>query len=137
MIPSPDDTWDPAPAQNGSLAGKYSSNGIGEVDAERGYWKRLETVEVGLISEKEGWFLQKYKIKSDVSRARCRRPGRWLKSCGHQKRTAEPVSRRYSDFVWLLDCLVKRYVCVVSDSDVDLTSRVSPSVCSHRYLPNG
>ena len=26
-----------------------------------------------------------------------------------QKRSGEPVSRRYSDFVWLLDCLVKRY----------------------------
>jgi hypothetical protein len=27
-----------------------------------------------------------------------------------QKRSGEVVSRRYSDFVWLLDCLSKRYV---------------------------
>jgi hypothetical protein len=35
--------------------------------SERGYWKRLETVEVGLLAEREGWFLQKYKVESDVS----------------------------------------------------------------------
>lgn len=36
-------------------------------DAERGYWKRLEKVDVELIKEKEGWFLQKYQVTSDVS----------------------------------------------------------------------
>jgi len=35
--------------------------------SERGYWKRLESVEVGLLAEREGWFLQKYKVESDVS----------------------------------------------------------------------
>lgn len=40
--------------------------GAFNVGAERGYWKRLEHVEVGLITEKEGWFLQKYKVESDV-----------------------------------------------------------------------
>jgi sorting nexin-8 len=39
----------------------------GDVEAERGYWKRVEKVEVSLIPEKEGWFLQKYRIESDVS----------------------------------------------------------------------
>lgn len=27
-----------------------------------------------------------------------------------QKRGGETVSRRYSDFVWLLDCILRRYV---------------------------
>lgn len=38
-----------------------------EAEAERGYWKRMERVDVELIKEKEGWFLQKYKLTSDVS----------------------------------------------------------------------
>ena len=78
MAPSLDDTWDPAPVQNGSETGKYSSNGSEEVDMERGYWKKLETVEVGLITEKEGWFLQKYKIESDVSQLDLGVLGQWL-----------------------------------------------------------
>lgn len=41
--------------------------GAFSVGTERGYWKRLEHVEVGLITEKEGWFLQKYRVESDVS----------------------------------------------------------------------
>ena len=41
--------------------------GAFSVGTERGYWKRLEHVEVGLITEKEGWFLQKYSVESDVS----------------------------------------------------------------------
>jgi len=49
------------------VAAGYSLNGVEEPEAERGYWKRLEIVEVSLISEKEGWFLQKYKVESDVS----------------------------------------------------------------------
>lgn len=38
-----------------------------EAEAERGYWKRLEKVDVELIKEREGWFLQKYKVTSDAS----------------------------------------------------------------------
>ena len=38
-----------------------------ETEAEKGYWKRMETVDVVLITEREGWFLQKYKVESDVS----------------------------------------------------------------------
>ena len=93
--------WDTAPRQNGGIqtfeTPESPVNGTGsigessrEAEAERGYWKRLENVEVSLIAEKEGWFLQKYRVESD-------------------KRTAGAVSRRYSDFVWLLDALVKRY----------------------------
>jgi hypothetical protein len=33
-----------------------------------------------------------------------------MTSAESQKRSGEAVSRRYSDFVWLLDCLSKRYV---------------------------
>lgn len=38
-----------------------------DLEAERGYWKKLEKVEVSLVSQKEGWFLQKYTVESDVS----------------------------------------------------------------------
>lgn len=33
----------------------------------KGWWKELETVQVSLLPDKEGWFLQKYKVESDVS----------------------------------------------------------------------
>ncbi|KAK6904423.1 hypothetical protein I203_105236 [Kwoniella mangroviensis CBS 8507] len=103
--------WDTTPRTNGlsdhhiSVGGGsgnqhassgYSANGSafrsdGVLDeSQLGYWKDLEQVEVALIPEKEGWFLQKYRVESD-------------------KRSSGPVSRRYSDFVWLLDCLIKRY----------------------------
>ncbi|OCF31380.1 sorting nexin MVP1 [Kwoniella heveanensis BCC8398] len=96
--------WDTTPRTNGfsepsndvHVSSGYSANGSafrsdGILDeSQQGYWKRLETVEVVLIAEKEGWFLQKYKVESD-------------------KRASGSVSRRYSDFVWLLDCLIKRY----------------------------
>ncbi|ORY26233.1 hypothetical protein BCR39DRAFT_470616 [Naematelia encephala] len=88
--------WDTAPRLNGNGNGTsnhYSQPGMASADesiAEKGYWKKLEKVEVSLIPEKEGWFLQKYQIESD-------------------KRNAGALSRRYTDFVWLLDILVKRY----------------------------
>ncbi|WRT68941.1 uncharacterized protein IL334_005923 [Kwoniella shivajii] len=103
--------WDTAPRENGfqipasdtlpgpgqgHISSGYSGNGSafrsdGIVDeSQLGYWKKLETVDVTLIPEKEGWFLQKYRVESD-------------------KRSSGAVSRRYSDFVWLLDCLIKRY----------------------------
>ena len=40
------------------------------MEAEREYWKKVEKIEVGLITEKQGWFLQKYRIESDVSHLR-------------------------------------------------------------------
>jgi sorting nexin-8 len=78
--------WDTAPRQHNPLP-SYSTNevngsalngpasGNAEVDVdenadaerERGYWKRLEAVDVTLVTEKEGWFLQKYRVESDVS----------------------------------------------------------------------
>ncbi|KAK1922470.1 hypothetical protein DB88DRAFT_495217 [Papiliotrema laurentii] len=96
--------WDTAPRANGHSSGPEHAagnsnltdvfsggqSGAFDVEAERGYWKKLETVEVSLAPHKEGWFLQKYIVESD-------------------KRTGGAVSRRYSDFVWLLDCLTKRY----------------------------
>jgi hypothetical protein len=38
-----------------------------DIEAQKGYWKTLEHVEVGLVQQKEGWFLQKYHVESDVS----------------------------------------------------------------------
>lgn len=35
--------------------------------SENGWWKDKERIVVTLIPEKEGWFLQKYRIESDVS----------------------------------------------------------------------
>lgn len=36
---------------------------------ENGWWKDKERIVVTLLPEKEGWFLQKYRIESDVSLA--------------------------------------------------------------------
>ncbi|GMK56225.1 hypothetical protein CspeluHIS016_0300650 [Cutaneotrichosporon spelunceum] len=69
---------------NGALNG-----GNPDAEAERGYWRRLEKVTVELCPQKEGWFLQKYRVSSD------RRP--------------DTLSRRYSDFVWLHYTLLHRY----------------------------
>lgn len=64
--------WDTLPPQNGhlSIGGPTSrsdepSSSLGS-EAERGYWKRLEHVDVSLVTEREGWFLQKYRVESDV-----------------------------------------------------------------------
>ena len=69
--------WDTAPRTNGNHYIEPSDMttttngderpGAFSVGTERGYWKRLETVEVNLLAEREGWFLQKYKVESDVS----------------------------------------------------------------------
>jgi sorting nexin-8 len=75
--------WDTAPRQNGNAhsyldAGPNGApsgfsdidqpggNGALDVEGERGYWKKLEKVEVSLVPQKEGWFLQKYTVTSDV-----------------------------------------------------------------------
>lgn len=65
------------------------NGGNPEAEAERGYWRRLETVQVELIPQKEGWFLQKYRITSN--------------------KRSETITRRYSDFGWLHTTLVQRY----------------------------
>ena len=38
-----------------------------QIESSRGWWKEIETVQVTMMSEKEGWFLQKYRLESDVS----------------------------------------------------------------------
>lgn len=81
----------------------------------KGWWKELETVQVSLLPDKEGWFLQKYKVESDVSIPLLYQNTRITEGLmdpfGHlKKRTGGSVHRRYSDFVWLLDCLSHRYV---------------------------
>lgn len=85
--------WDTSPRTNGTprmenLASPYGighdtdrqtgSMGEDELDgmnpaaqAEKGYWKRLERVDVRLVEQKEGWFLQKYHVESDVSVVLC------------------------------------------------------------------
>ena len=63
--------------------------GRGKINSSRGV---EETVTVALLPEKEGMFMfqhRNYEVKS--------------------ARRASTVIRRYSDFVWLLDCLHKRY----------------------------
>lgn len=64
--------WDTAPRPNGHYFeptghSATGSSGAPDVDAERGYWKKLETVNVTLVPEKEGWFLTKYRVETDVS----------------------------------------------------------------------
>jgi hypothetical protein len=52
-----------------------------------------------------------------------------------QKRGAGAVSRRYSDFVWLLDCLIKRYVGPSSPKRREQQLTPSHSVYSQLYRP--
>lgn len=75
--------WDTNPKSNGTANGNTAHfpeasdmstttngddrPGAFSVGSEKGYWRRLESVSVSLMSEREGWFLQKYKIESDVS----------------------------------------------------------------------
>ena len=71
--------WDTAPRVNGAADRDYMTGAPAtsdfadgpapafDVEAERGYWKKLEKVDVSLVSQKEGWFLQKYTVESDVS----------------------------------------------------------------------
>ena len=64
------------------------------MEAERGYWKKLETVEVSLAPHKEGWFLQKYIVESDASSMS------WLK---HTRLTnRKELAERYLDATRIL-----------------------------------
>jgi len=98
QLPSTFSPWDTAPryavpgsdANGVPVSGAPFTGGNPEAEAERGFWRRLETVEVTLIPEKESWFLRKYRVTSN--------------------RRVEALSRRYSDFVWLHHTLVARYV---------------------------
>jgi sorting nexin-8 len=37
------------------------------VESRKGWWKDLESIDVTIMAEKEGWFLQKYRVESNVS----------------------------------------------------------------------
>ncbi len=52
----------PSPTTSGYAA---ASRGSGS-GAKPGWWKDIESVEVALIPEKEGWFLTKYRVESNV-----------------------------------------------------------------------
>lgn len=91
MPPNPPSTyspWDTTPYPESNSA-QTLNGGNPDAEAERGYWRRLETVEVDRVQQKEGWFVQKYHIVSD--------------------KRSEPMSRRYSDFGWLNHTLLQRY----------------------------
>ena len=90
--------------QSGLGGGGFGSSGDGQGNNAGGSLGRSlgggrtinrgieETVTVTLLPEKEGMFMfqhHNYEVKS--------------------ARRASTVIRRYSDFVWLLDCLHKRY----------------------------
>lgn len=91
--------WDTAPRYTVPAAQTYmeqngtQNGGNPDAEAERGYWRRLENITIELVPQKEGWFLQKYRLSSD------KRP--------------DTLSRRYSDFVWLHSTLLQRYVSVI------------------------
>lgn len=111
-LPKPDSGW----SGTGADGRNGTSNGSGwnpEAEAEQGFYNRLETVDVSLIPEREGWFLQKYRVESN--------------------KRGDVLTRRYSDFVWLYTTLLKRYVSC-SSPDVKLTS--SPSVFSQLSRQN-
>lgn len=87
-LPKPDSGWSRTPdTRNGNSNG---SSWNPEAEAEQGFYNRMETVDVSLIPEREGWFLQKYRVESN--------------------KRGDVLTRRYSDFVWLYTTLLKRYV---------------------------
>lgn len=121
QIPSGISPWDTAPRYaipptdaNGASATAPLNGGNPEAEAERGYWRRLETVEVSLIPEKESWFLRKYRLVSD--------------------RRGDVLSRRYSDFIWLHQTLLARYVSLPGLLP-KLTTAVPPPAFSTSQAP--
>ena len=102
--PDPGAGWGASNAERGGLGGGFGSSGDSSGNAPGGGTVRSlgggrtttsgadEVVTVTLLPEKEGMFMfqhHNYEVKS--------------------RRRASAVTRRYSDFVWLLDCLHKRY----------------------------
>lgn len=54
-----------------------------------------------------------------------------------QKRTHGTVTRRYSDFVWLLDCLTKRYVSrAESDRELETVLTASAAFPNVTFRPS-
>lgn len=71
---------------NGEARGLYPST----ANNMKGWWKDVDQVQITMVLEREGYFAaQKYTVISS--------------------KHPEPLSRRYTDFVWLHDCLSKRY----------------------------
>lgn len=79
----------PAPAVNGSLTNGATSS-ISGTGLPSNWWRKQETVTVNLLGQ-QGFILNRYLVY-EVSTDR-----------------APPVPRRYSEFVILWDCLVRRY----------------------------
>lgn len=60
----------PEEGEDASAPEEGGGGGGGGLSSEnmKGWWRDLESVQVSLLAEREGWFLQKYKVESDVSR---------------------------------------------------------------------
>ncbi|KZS94324.1 hypothetical protein SISNIDRAFT_409700 [Sistotremastrum niveocremeum HHB9708] len=88
---SSDDPWN---STNRVIAGASAANGpassVAGSGLPSGWWKRQETVSVSILGQ-QGFILNRY----------------MLYQIQHDR--GSPVPRRYSEFVWLWDCLVKRY----------------------------
>ena len=48
----------------------FVNSEIEPVESRKGWWKDLESIDVTIMAEKEGWFLQKYRLESNVSSQR-------------------------------------------------------------------
>lgn len=77
------------------------------------WWQKQSKVEVSILPVKKGFILARYTaymISSDVcdlSKSHHYTPT--LNSLGYHLQRGAPVTRRYSDFVYLFDCFIKRY----------------------------
>lgn len=77
------------------------------------WWKNQANVEISIVPEKQGFILTRYTVymvQSDV----CRFPIQMIAvlTCSdvvHFHKRGAPVTRRYSEFTYLFDCLVRRY----------------------------
>ena len=112
---STDDPWNvsklpnnlPAPNGGGSLVNGASSS-ISGTGLPKDWWRKQETVTVNILGQ-QGFLLNRYlvyEVATDVGVSSLRLKQSQL-TCGLQR--APPVPRRYSEFVILFDCLVRRY----------------------------
>jgi sorting nexin-8 len=100
---------------NGGVAPPSSVAGTG---LPSGWWKRQEKVTVRFAGQ-QGFVLNRYMVYGISTEVRRRRPialllimpdlafSFFLCVCGHQR--GSTVQRRYSEFAFLWDCLVRRY----------------------------
>lgn len=114
---SADDPWNASRITSPNAAPKLPalgsiSNGaqssIAGTGLPREWWKKQETIFVNVLGH-QGFVLNRYlvyEVSSDVRK--CTRPCvAWLSPLIFQR--GPPVPRRYSEFVFLWDVLVKRY----------------------------